>query len=174
MQMDDKDYDVSIIRPEMRHDDVELRGIGFEPERLKKIKKALRTLHTLELMATNIYKFQLTKEPTELNRELTAAMCNEMTHYQDFQTKLFEYGFKPCMFRWMYWMVGFAFGFLSRMMGKKAILKTGIWVEAKACSHYKELLEEIDWDDDTRMIVEKDRADEFGHIDRWKSMLEKD
>ncbi|MCJ7675527.1 MAG: hypothetical protein MUO33_10300, partial [Sedimentisphaerales bacterium] len=99
------DYDISIIRPQLRNEDINLRGEGFSGARLKAIKKGLLTLHTLELMAQNIYKFQITKEHSELNRQLIAAMCNEMTHYQDFQVKLLEYGFKPSKFRLAYWMV---------------------------------------------------------------------
>ncbi len=166
-------YDISVIRPEMRSDDFKMRGEGFTPKRLAAIKKALRTLHTLELMAQTIYKFQLTRERNEVNRQLVAAMCNEMGHYQDFQVKLYEYGFRPSILRAAYWMVGFAFGFGSRLLGRKAMFKTGVWVESKAVHHYAELLETIDWDEDTRKVVEKDQADEDGHISRWKAMLEK-
>lgn len=165
------DYDISIIRPQMWAEDVKFRGRGMSPTRLRAIRKAFLSLHTLELMAANIYRFQVTKENSRLNRKLIAAMCNEMTHYQDFQIKLFEYGFKPSIFRWAYWIVGFAFGLGSRLLGKKAILKTGIWVETKAVHHYAELLDTIDWDEDTQKIIEKDQADEDGHINTWKRLL---
>jgi demethoxyubiquinone hydroxylase (CLK1/Coq7/Cat5 family) len=164
-------YDISIIRPQMQSEDVELRGLEMSKSRLKTIKKGLLALHTLELMASNIYKFQIGKEPNELNHQLIAAMCNEMTHYQDFQVKLYEYGFRPGILRWAYWIVGFVFGFGSRILGTKAILKTGIWVETKAVHHYAQLLRSVDWDEDTRKIIEKDQADEDGHINRWKSLL---
>jgi ubiquinone biosynthesis monooxygenase Coq7 len=156
----------------MKSEDFQMRGRDMEPARLKAIRKGLLTFHTLELMATNIYRFQITKEHCQFNRQLIAAMCNEMTHYQDFQVKLYEFGFKPNPFRWAFWIVGFVFGFGSRLLGRKAILKTGIWVESKAVSHYAELLDTIDWDEDTRRIIEKDQADETGHIGRWKTMLE--
>jgi len=167
-----RNYDISIIRPQLHNQDIKLRGEGFAGARLKAIKKGLLTLHTLELMAQNIYKFQITKEPCELNHQLIAAMCNEMTHYQDFQVKLLEYGFRPSKFRLAYWMVAFAFGFGSRLLGKRAILKTGIWVETKAVHHYGELLSSIDWDEDSRKIIEKNQADECGHINRWQKLLE--
>jgi len=169
---EESNYDISIIRPQMQSEDVDLRGPGMSKSRLKAIKKGLLALHTLELMATNIYKFQISKEPNELNLQLIAAMCNEMTHYQDFQVKLYEYGFRPSILRWAYWIVGFVFGFGSRMLGTKAILKTGIWVETKAVHHYDQLLNSVEWDEDTRRIIEKDQADEDGHINRWKSLLQ--
>ena len=165
-------YDISIIRPRMQSEDVGLRGLDMSKSRLKAIKKGLLALHTLELMASNIYKFQIGKEPNELNLQLIAAMCNEMTHYQDFQVKLYEYGFRPGILRWAYWIVGFVFGFGSRMLGTKAILKTGIWVETKAVHHYDQLLKSVDWDEDSRKIIEKDQADEYGHINRWKSLFQ--
>ncbi|MCD5407623.1 MAG: demethoxyubiquinone hydroxylase family protein [Desulfotomaculum sp.] len=166
-------YDVAIIRPEMRDADIKIRGRDFSPERLKKIKKGLHTLHWLENMATNIYRYQITKEPSELNRSLTAAMCNEMTHIQDFQVKLLEYGWKtsPCHLAFKF--AGAVLGFGSRLMGKKTMLKLGVWVETKAVEHYTELLRDVDWDEDTRKIIEKDKADEDGHVHHWTELLEK-
>jgi demethoxyubiquinone hydroxylase (CLK1/Coq7/Cat5 family) len=165
-------FDVSIIRPEMRLDDIKFRGKDFAPERLARIQKGLRAFQTLETMAANIYKFQIRKSASELDRQLVAAMANEMTHLQDFQVLLFEYGFKPGKLRGFYWLVGFAFGCLSRLLGRKGILKTGIWVETKAVHHYQALLETIDWDEETRLVILKDQADEHGHIDRWKKLLQ--
>ena len=170
-KMSETDYDISIIRPQLTSNDFKLRAKGLSPERLKAIKKGLITLHTLELMATTIYRFQLTKADTELNRQLIAAMCNEMTHFQDFQVKLYEYNFRPSLLRWAYWIVGFVFGFGSRILGTKMMLKTGIWVENKAVHHYTELLETIEWDDDTRKIIEKNQADEKGHVHNWQDFL---
>ena len=164
-------YDVSVIRPEMKLENVKYRGEGFSPQRLIKIKDALLTLHTLEIMATNIYRFQISRKKTELNKELIAAMCNEMTHIQDFEIKLYEYGFRPTIKRYAYLIVGFCFGFFSKLRGEKAILKMGIWVESKAVDHYAELLSEVSWDEETRKVIEKDQADEDGHIGRWKTLL---
>ena len=166
------DYDISIIRPEMHAEQIKARGQEDPPERKKAIKKSLRSLHALEIMAVNIYKCQITRTPCELNHQLTTAMCNEMTHMQDFQTKLFEYGFSPSKMRWTYWMVGYVFGLGSRMLGPKRILKTGIWAEMKAVTHYGEFLERVDWDEESRATIEKDRADEYGHVERWKHLLE--
>lgn len=167
-------YDVAIVRPQMRNEDFKIRGRGMEPVRLSAIKKGLQTLHTLELMAITIYRFQLTREDSELNRQLIAAMCNEMTHYQDFQIKLYEFGFRPQLARPAFWMVGFVLGRGSRFMGRKAMLKTGVWAETKAVQHYTELLETIAWDEETRKVIEKDQADEQGHIKRWEKFLERE
>ena len=166
-------YDTSIIRPQMNERDFKIRGNEMSPERLKSIKEGLLTLHALELMALTIYKFQITEKPTEANRRLIAAMCSEMTHYQDYQVKLYEFGFKPSFLCWAYLLTGFFLGYGSRLVGRKALLKMGIWAEGKAVNHYNELLETIDWDDDTREIIEKNLADENEHIARWTDELKK-
>lgn len=166
------DHDISIVRPEIRSEQIKHRGQGFSLKRLSDIKKGLITLHTLETMAANIYKFQITSQKNKLNRDLMAAMVNEMTHMQDFQTKLYEYGFRPSKFRWAFWIVGFIIGYGSRMLGKKAVLKAGIWVETKAVEHYGELIKNIEWDEDTKKVLEKDLQDEQGHIDKWNKHLD--
>jgi ubiquinone biosynthesis monooxygenase Coq7 len=121
-------------------------------------------------MAVNIYRFQITKKKTEHNLQLIMAMANEMTHLQDFQVKLLEYGFRPSILRPFYWMVGIGFGLVSRLLGRRAVLKTGIWVEKKAVGHYEKLLSKVEWDEDTRRIIGKDQADEIGHIRRWQKL----
>lgn len=166
------DYDISVIRPEVRIDDLKLRGRGMSAASLKGIKKALLTLHCLEMTATNIYRYQITAERSELNRDLIAAMCNEMTHYQDFQVKLLEYGWRPSKLVWAYGIAGAVLGIWSRLRGRKAILKTGIWVETRAVREYGQLLKEVDWDEETRKVVEKNQADEDGHIQRWQKLLQ--
>jgi demethoxyubiquinone hydroxylase (CLK1/Coq7/Cat5 family) len=98
-------------------------------------------------------------------------MCDEITHLQDFQVKLYEYGLRPSILCPAYSLLGFIFGFTSRLLGPKAVLKIGIWVETKAVKHYTELLETVDWDEQTRTMIEKDQADEDGHVSRWKNSL---
>jgi demethoxyubiquinone hydroxylase (CLK1/Coq7/Cat5 family) len=150
---------------------VKMRGADFSPERKAAIRKGLHTLHTLEIMAVNIYKCQITRRPCALNTNLTAAMGNEMTHMQDFQIKLYEHGFKPSKLRWTYWLLGYAFGLGSRAFGSRCMLQTGARVERKAVHEYGEFLANIEWDEDTRAIIEKDKADETGHIERWEYLL---
>lgn len=168
----EKKYDTEIIRPEVRESQIHFRGEGYSKERLKKIKNGLLTFHTLEIMATNTYRFQITREKSELNKLLIAAMLNEMTHIQDFEVKLYEYGWRPSILRYFFLCVGFLIGTVSKILGKKAILKVGVFVETKAVAHYAELLESIEWDDETRAMIEKDQADEDEHIARWKKLLE--
>ena len=165
-------FDLSIIRPGMHAEEFGFRGQGMTAKHLRQIRKALRSLHTLEIMAANLYRFQISRDPSDLNLQLIIAMCNEMTHIQDFQVKLYEYGLRPSKRRWTFWIVGLVIGFGSRLLGRRSILKTAAWVERKAIRHYGELLEGIEWDEDLRRIIEKDRSDEEGHLRRWQGLLE--
>jgi demethoxyubiquinone hydroxylase (CLK1/Coq7/Cat5 family) len=166
------EYDTSVIRPEMRAESVKWRGEGLSRQRAREIQKRLRVLHTLEIMAVNIYKCQIASKHCNVDGVLTMAMCNEMTHAQDFQTKLYEYGLRPSKVRWAYWLVGYGFGMGSRLLGRKRVLRTGLWTEEKAVHHYGLLLKEIEWDADMRAVIEKNMADEYGHIEHWKHFLE--
>ena len=171
-QAEPRSYDLSVIRPEMRAQEFGVRGQGMTAKHLRSIKKALHSLHTLETMAATLYRFQISTDPSELNLQLVIAMCNEMTHIQDFQVKIYEYGLRPSKLRWAFWMVGLVIGFGSRLLGPRSILKTAVWVERKAVRHYAELLEGIEWEEDVQRIIEKDRSDEEGHIRRWQRLLE--
>ena len=159
-----------ILRPQMMFSDIRWRDSGRNSRRRKALKNGLITLHNLELMATTIYAFQLTKTRNEHNRRLISALCNEASHYSDFSVKLREYGFQPSKLRWFWCFVGAFFGLGSHILGPRMILRTGIWVETKAVHHYGELLDNIDWDAETRKMIEKDRDDEGIHIEHWKDL----
>ncbi len=164
------DSEIQDIRNAMSESSVHFRGNGYSSERLRAIKKGFKTLHNLETMAVAVYQFQITRRNTEHGRLLIAAMINEMTHLQDFQSKLYEYGFRPFLFRLGFWIAGMSIGWISRAAGRKAVLKTGIWLESKAVNHYTELIRDIEWDEDSRAILEKDKCDEEHHIDTWKQL----
>lgn len=160
-----------VIRPELRLRDIHERGVGYPVARLDAIKKAMQKLHTLETMAVNIYKYEITSERDALNTQLVAAMANEMTHLQDFQTKLYEYGLRPRKTRFAFWLVGFFLGAGSRLLGPRRILKTNIWAEKKAVLEYQHFLRDVEWDEETRPLVAKDGADEESHVERWAGLL---
>ncbi len=167
-------YDLSIIRRQVKDEDIQIRGRGMSSSRLKGMRKGIHILYFRETTAVAIYQFQITNQPTEHNRLLISAMCTEMTHLQDFQALLFEYGFRPSILRWGYWVAGAIVGFYSRLRGAKAILETGIWAEKLAVKHYGELLETVDWEEDVRLIVKNNQGDESHHIEQWQNLLQQE
>lgn len=50
-----KQYDTSVLRPQIVHDDIRLRGRDLAPAARTKIRKVLRTLHSLETMAVDVW-----------------------------------------------------------------------------------------------------------------------
>lgn len=162
----------AIIRPEMQPAEVRQRGSGYSAERLRSIERTLKKLHMLETMAVSIYKYEINSKRTTLDIYLTAAMANEMTHLQDFQIKLYEYGFRPSKMRLGYWIVGCFLGFGSRLLGPRRVLKTDVWSEQKAVVEYTRFLLDVEWDEETRPMVAKNLADEEGHAGRWSHLLQ--
>jgi len=149
--------------------EIALRGDGLNLKDRKKIRSALHALHSLEIMATNIYRMQIGRFENELNVALIAGMANEIGHIRDYGVKLYEYGMKPSIFRLANWMAGIVIGLFARFAGRSQALKTNVWVEEKACSHYRELIESAPWDDSSVKILKKDLEDEVHHIEVWKS-----
>ncbi len=161
-----------LIRPAIEPEEIAFRAVDdIEPERLAQIRSGLKKLHTFEVMAVNIYRLQITDNPSELNTLLIQAMANEMTHVQDFQIKLYEYGARPSILRFFFGIAGGFIGFFSRILGEKTILKTIIWVETKAVDDYKKLIETVAWDEETLKVLEKDLADEYHHIKTMEDRL---
>jgi len=62
-------------------------------------------------------------------------------------------------------------GCSSCVLGLKRVLKTDIWVEKEAIKHYNKLLGTIDWDQETRKVLEKNSADEQEHVRRWEKLM---
>jgi ubiquinone biosynthesis monooxygenase Coq7 len=157
-----------IIRTEMRDSDISTGVRALPGTNARALRRALQTLHKLEIMAVNVYKHQMPCRDDSLNRQLISAMANEMSHVQDFQILLYEFGFKPSRLRVAFWIVGVLLGTGSRFAGGKAIPKMGIWTETKAVRHYSALIESIRWDEKTLQILIRDRQDEEEHLAVWK------
>jgi len=152
---------------------IKIRGQELPSSKRKQIKKSLLDLHNLEIMAVNVYRFQISCRFPELKVSLIAAMKNEVGHVQDYLVKLYEYEFRPAWYRWAFWLLGAVIGFGSKISGKRTILKAGIWTESKAISHYKELLESASWDEETYQIIDQDCQDEIAHLNLWSGLLKK-
>ena len=160
-----------LIRPPLEPMDITFRHHLIDPANLSKAQSCLRKLHTFEIMAANIYKHQITSYSDPFNLVLIQAMANEMTHIQDFQIKLYEYGTKPSPIRWVFWLVGVIIGLSTRFLGRKTILKAGIWVEQKAVEDYQKIINSVPWDPETLKTIQRNLNDEVHHIQTFKENL---
>lgn len=159
------------IRQLIKPEEIYFRGNNTEPSQLNKIKIGLRKLHTFEIMAVNIYKYQITSSQNEIDQMVIQAMANEMTHVQDFQIKLYEYRCKPNPLRWAFWLAGMLIGLTTRLFGQGAILKAGIWTEQKAVTDYQKIIESAEWDEETLAVIKRNLSDEYHHIQTLQSKL---
>lgn len=164
--------DEYLIRTKKEPEEIYWRVNSVQPEQLTKVRQALRKLHAFEMMAVNIYRMQITSEDSDFNRLVIQAMTNEMTHVQDFQAKIYEFGAKPSPTRMLNAIFGMFLGFSSRVRGKKAILNMGIWTETKAVTDYKALISSIKWDEETLKVIQHNLDDEYHHIETLKKALE--
>ena len=89
-------------------------------------------------------------------------MCNEMGHNRTSRSAL-QYASGQASWGSLL-MVGFAFGFGSRLLGK-SYHRVG---REQSGAPLRPLLEPR-WDEETRQVIEKDQAAEDGHISRWKA-----
>lgn len=159
------------IRKPIVPEEIYFRSANVDSSNLLSIRRGLRKLHTFEVMAVNIYKLQITSNIDDVNRIVIQAMANEMSHVQDFQIKLYEYGTKPNPLRWVFWFGGMVIGLFSRLLGEKAMLKAGIWTESKAVTDYQKIIESAQWDTETLEIITRNLNDEKHHIETLRSFL---
>lgn len=156
-----------LLRTEMYTHDIGFRGRGADKTTIKRTHKALRTIHRLETMAMQVYRAQIGKKGTELDRQLIAAMENEVTHHTDSMVLLLEFNGNEDILRLPFYIFGYVSGRLSRMMGTKYILKLAEWVERKAINHYEHLTDQVKWDKATYEYVFRMWEDEKVHQARW-------
>lgn len=159
------------IRRVVEPKDIYFRTDCVDSSQLPYIRAGLKKLHTFEIMAVNIYKFQITKQQNELNQLIIQAMANEMTHVQDFQTKLYEYNARPSIMRWTFWLAGMVIGLASRLLGRNSMVKAGIWTEQKAVTDYQKIIDSTVWDPDTLAVIKRNLGDEHHHIETLQSLL---
>ncbi len=133
---------------------------------------ALRKMHNLERFATEIYRTQITAFPEkEISDRLKIARDNEQEHTDNLKAQIEALGGKPSWQGFFFQMAGNILGCFTRMMGKMFILKTDIWVENKAVKDYGAFLQKLNFDEESKALVQKNLEDEKVHIKRWEDSV---
>lgn len=160
------------IRGEAYAHNVRLLAPGAPAELVAAARKALRDTNRLETLAVQVYRAQWSRELTEVNRQLIAAMDNELVHQSDSLSMLMQLGGRPTPLRAAFYVAGWCLGRASRMLGLRAMMRLGMWVEGKAIEHYKHLSAAVEWHKPTyqRLLVIWD--DERTHRARWQWFLD--
>ncbi|MGQ9572751.1 MAG: demethoxyubiquinone hydroxylase family protein [Dehalococcoidia bacterium] len=139
------------------------------------VLNAFRAMINLEIMAVRIYRGQRWRlGRSELTAEsLAKAIAIEERHVRDLVARRQELGDGSSLLSPFYALAGWVIGFVPSLLGQRAALKTGIWVEERAVKDYQSLLDRVPFDDDSRALVKRNQEDEREHIRMWEEALAK-
>jgi len=140
---------------------------------MSEVLNVLRKVHNIERLAVEIYRAQIRAFPEkEIAGRLRAAMDNEQEHANDLQARITDLGGTTSWQGIFFQIAGKVLGFITTLMGKMFILKIDIRVENKAVKDYSDFLQRIDFDEKSRLLLEKNLEDEKVHIQRWEDSIE--
>jgi demethoxyubiquinone hydroxylase (CLK1/Coq7/Cat5 family) len=141
----------------------------------REVLKAFRALVNLEIMAVRIYRGQRWRlGRSEITAErLADAIATEEKHERELAARRQELGGSPSMLSPFYAVAGWVIGFVPSLLGQRAALKTSIWVEERAVKDYQQMLDQVPFDDESRVLVQQNQEDEREHIRMWQESLAK-
>ena len=134
---------------------------------------SLNTMYNIERAATAIYKAQAGafSNNAAVYETFKAATANEQEHADGLKARVAELKGKGSSMGWFFALGGMMIGFVTRIMGKKRVMKTNIWVEKKAVKDYGAFLERVNFDDKSAALIKKNIGDEQRHVDNWTRIL---
>ncbi len=138
------------------------------------VMKALRRMHNLERLATEVYRVQTGafREEKELSDRLHAAKLKEQEHIDNLKARIEELGGGTSGLGMGFQKAGKTLGMITRLLGKNTMLRTDIRIEEKAIKDYSAFLGKVDFDAKSRALIEKNAEDERLHARRWQDFIE--
>lgn len=134
---------------------------------LQNLHQALRVNHAGEYGAKQIYKGQLAvfkfkkDQPTV---DLIEHMKEqEEVHFDFFNQKIIDEKVRPTLMQPLWQVAGFALGFATALMGKKAAMACTVAVEEVIDEHYKKQLDTLEASDQIKEKIEQFRQEELEH-----------
>ncbi|MBM3156686.1 MAG: ferritin-like domain-containing protein [Chloroflexi bacterium] len=130
---------------------------------------ALRKMYNLERFATEIYRTQIAAfTEKEISDRLKIARDNEQEHTDNLKAQIEKLGGRQSRQGFLFQAAGRMLGCFTRMMGKMFILKADIWIETKAVKDYGAFLQRLNFDEESKALVQRNLEDEKVHIKRWE------
>lgn len=140
---------------------------------MNKALLSLNFMHCMERFATQIY---LTQKPafgdTPIARQLVDASENERTHVEKLRTQIGALKGRIYPFGFLFQTMGIILGLLTRLSGKRNLMRADILVEARAVKDYNSFLKKVSFDEDTAGVIRELIADEETHVSNWRETLE--
>ena len=135
----------------------------------QKLHQALRVNHAGEYGAKQIYKGQLAvfrfKKDQSTVDLIEHMQQQEEVHFDYFNQKIINEKVRPTLMQPLWQVAGFALGFFTAAIGKKAAMACTVAVEEVIDEHYQEQLNNLEADDELKEKIEQFRQEELEHRD---------
>ncbi|MES2677906.1 MAG: demethoxyubiquinone hydroxylase family protein [Pseudomonadota bacterium] len=135
----------------------------------QKLHQAIRVNHAGEYGAKQIYKGQLAvfkfKKDQPTVDLIEHMQEQEEVHFNYFNQKMVEQKVRPTLMQPLWQVAGFALGFITAAMGKKAAMACTVAVEEVIDEHYQEQLNNLEADAELKEKIEQFRQEELEHRD---------
>jgi demethoxyubiquinone hydroxylase (CLK1/Coq7/Cat5 family) len=126
----------------------------------------------MERFATEVYRTQRGAfRKSELNDEFMAATENEQEHAVSLRNRVMEIKGVPARVGFLFQFAGIVLGILTRIIGKRCILRADILVEKRAIKDYDSFVSRIDFDEQTIGLLRRIIQDEEKHVENWRNAL---
>jgi demethoxyubiquinone hydroxylase (CLK1/Coq7/Cat5 family) len=134
---------------------------------------SLNTMYNIEMAATTIYKAQTGafRGNAAVLETFKVATANEQEHADGLKARVADLKGRGSFIGWFFALGGIMIGLATRIMGKKRVMKTNIWVEKKAVKDYSAFLERVNFDEKSAALIKKNIGDEQRHVDNWTRIL---
>lgn len=133
----------------------------------QKLHQALRVNHAGEYGAKQIYKGQMAVFKMKGDKETTGLIKHmqnqEDAHFDYFDQKIIDEKVRPTIMQPIWQVAGFALGFVTAAMGKKAAMACTVAVEEVIDEHYKNQLNTLEDCEELKENIEKFRQEELEH-----------
>jgi ubiquinone biosynthesis monooxygenase Coq7 len=135
----------------------------------EQLHEALRVNHAGEYGAKQIYKgqlafFKLKKDQPTVDL-IKHMKDQEDVHFDYFNQKIINEKVRPTLMQPVWQVAGFALGFVTAAMGKKAAMSCTVAVEEVIDEHYQHQLNNLKADEELKEKIEQFRQEELEHRD---------
>jgi ubiquinone biosynthesis monooxygenase Coq7 len=135
----------------------------------QKLHQAIRVNHAGEYGAQQIYKGQLAvfrfKKDQEITKLISHMKGQEDVHFDYFNQKIIDEKVRPTAMQPIWKVAGYALGFTTAAMGKKAAMACTVAVEEVIDEHYKDQLNNLSLSEEIKEKIEQFRQEELEHRD---------
>ena len=135
----------------------------------QKLHQAIRVNHAGEYGAKQIYAGQLAVfkfKEDQKNVDLIQHMKEqEDAHFDYFNQKMIEQKVRPTIMQPFWQIAGFALGFGTALLGKKAAMTCTVAVEEVIDEHYQNQINNLEASEDLKEKIEQFRQEELEHRD---------